>query len=164
MPALAGRTAIVSGGARGIGLAVVEALAQAGARVIGCDVSPDSKDVESDLRARGLAVQMVVADVSVPADMRGMVDDVGAVDILINNAGLVKATRPTDPWETAVADFDAVIGPNLRGAYLLGRAVIPAMAERGGGDIVNVATDHMHNCGWPVAVDHRDAPDCPWRG
>src|SRR5438270_9004059 len=125
MPALTGRTAIVSGGARGIGFAIVEALAEAGTRVIACDVSPDIDDVGADLRARGLAVQTVVADVSMPADIRRMVDDAGPVSILINNAGVVKATRPTDPWQTAVADFDAVIGPNLRGAYLLGRAVIP---------------------------------------
>src|SRR5438067_1499154 len=163
MSALIGRTAIVSGGARGIGLAITEALAIAGADVTACDVSADINDVGSDLRARGLAVQTVLADVSLPADVRRLVDHTGAVDVLVNNAGVVKASRPTDPWETAVADFDAVIGPNLRGAYLLGRAVIPGMVERRRGDIVNVATDHIHNCGWPVPADHTDAPDCQWR-
>ena len=160
---LIGRAAIVSGSARGIGLAITEALAGAGVNVTACDIRPEINDIGSELRARGLPVQTVVADVSSASEVRRMVDDVGPVDILINNAGAVEPTRPTDPWEKSVADFDVVVGANLRSAYLLGRAVIPGMVDRGGGDIVNVATDHIHNCGWPSPADHADAAGCPWR-
>jgi NAD(P)-dependent dehydrogenase (short-subunit alcohol dehydrogenase family) len=160
---LEGRTAIVTGGARGIGGAITEALAVAGARVTVCDLLDDVVSVAGRLRADGHRVEAIVADVSSPYDVRRLVDAAGPVDLLVNNAGVVRRTPPTDEWEKAVADFDAVIGPNLRGPYLVGRAVIPGMVARGGGDIVNLATDHIHTCGWPTSVDHADAPGCPWR-
>jgi NAD(P)-dependent dehydrogenase (short-subunit alcohol dehydrogenase family) len=143
------RTAIVTGGARGIGRAIADALIVAGARVTVCDLQAEPGDV--------------TADVSSPSDVRRLVDMAGPVDILINNAGIVRRTPPTDPWDKAVTDFDDIIGTNLRGAFLLGRAVIPGMVARGIGDIVNVATDHIHTCGWPTPVDHADAPGCPFR-
>lgn len=150
-------TALVTGAAGGLGRALVAALDRAGYRVVACDVSPAVDELASD------AVDAVVADITDPLDVRRVAMRAGTVDVLLNNAGVVRRTNPLDPWEQAVADFDAVIGPNLRGAYLMGRALIPGMVERGRGDILNVATDHQHNCGWPDPVDHDETSLCPSR-
>ena len=162
MGLLDGRTAIVTGGFEGIGRSITETLADAGAHVTTCDVRAEIVSVAAELRSRGQRVDAIVADVSSPSDVRRLVDGAGPVDLLVNNAGVVRRTPPMDAWEKAVLDFDEVIGPNLRGPYLVGRAVIPGMVALGGGDIVNVATDHIHTCGWPSPVDHAGAPRCPW--
>ncbi len=130
---LTGKVAIVSGAARGIGVAWVGALRGAGATVVGFDVRPGAD---------------LIADASDPDQVRGVVDRVvaehGGVDISVANAGRVRLTSPLDPWPDALADFDDQIGTNLKGVYLLGRAVAPVMVARGGGHIVNVSTDHVH--------------------
>jgi 3-oxoacyl-[acyl-carrier protein] reductase len=163
-----GRIAIVTGGAVGVGRSFATGLARAGARVTICDIRPDVEQTAADLQADGLDVNGIVADVSAPADVRrlvdGVVDRAGRIDILVNNAGVVRATEPTDSWEQALDDYEYVVGTNLRGVFLCGRAVAPVMVEHGGGDIVNVSTDHVHTCGWPDHVGHADAPTCPWAG
>jgi 3-oxoacyl-[acyl-carrier protein] reductase len=164
--AVQGSSAIVTGGAVGLGRSFAAALARAGARVTICDIRDDVEQTASQLRAAGLAVEGVIADVSKPEDVRRLVDGVVArestIDVLISNAGVVRATEPTDPWDQALDDYEAVIGTNLKGVYLAGRAVAPIMAEQGSGNIVNISTDHVHTCGWPDAVDHDDAHGCPW--
>jgi len=131
-PPLAGQIAVVSGAARGIGAAFVEALRGAGATVVGFDVREGSD---------------VVADAADATQVRRFVDDVvaahGTIDIAVANAGRIRLTSPLDEWSKAIADFDDQIGTNLRGTYLLGRAVAPVMAAGGGGHIVNVSTDHL---------------------
>jgi 3-oxoacyl-[acyl-carrier protein] reductase len=161
MSALAGRRAIVSGAAQGLGRAFFEALADAGAAVAVCDVDPAVERL-------GAARWSAVADVSDPAAVRAFADQaaerLGGIDIVVNNAGVVRQTSPAyDDFEKAVDDFDAVVSVNLRGAYLLGRAVIPHLI-RDGGDLINITTDHVHTCGYPEAIDHADAPDCRWAG
>lgn len=159
MSALAGRRAIVSGAAQGLGRAFAEALADAGAAVAVCDVDPEVERL-------GAARWSAVADVSDPAAVRAFVDQaaerLGGIDIVVNNAGVVRQTSPaSDDFDKAVEDYDAVVGVNLRGAYLLGRAAIPHLI-RDGGDLVNITTDHVHTCGYPEAIDHADAPHCRW--
>ena len=159
MSALAGRRAIVSGAAQGLGRAFAEALADAGAAVAVCDVDPEVERL-------GAARWSAVADVSDPAAVRAFVDQaaerLGGIDIVVNNAGVVRQTSPTqDDFDKAVEDYDAVVGVNLRGAYLLGRAAIPHLI-RDGGDLVNITTDHVHTCGYPEAIDHAHAADCRW--
>jgi 3-oxoacyl-[acyl-carrier protein] reductase len=156
---LTGRRAIVTGAAQGLGRAFTVALADAGAAVAVCDVDPLVADVEA-------AAWTTVADVSDAHAVRAFVDGaaerLGGIDIVVNNAGVVRRTLPvTDSWEKAVDDYDAVMGANFRGAYLVGRAAIPYLVA-GGGDIVNVTTDHVHTCGYPEAVNHADAPECRW--
>lgn len=159
MSALAGRRAIVSGAAQGLGRAFAEALADAGAAVAVCDVDPEVERL-------GAARWSAVADVSDPAAVRAFVDQaaerLGGIDIVVNNAGVVRQTSPaSDDFDKAVEDYDAVVGVNLRGAYLLGRAAIPHLI-RDGGDLVNITTDHVHTCGYPEAIGHADAPHCRW--
>jgi 3-oxoacyl-[acyl-carrier protein] reductase len=159
MSSLSGRRAVVTGAAHGLGRAFTAGLAEAGAAVAACDVDPAVGEVEA-------ATWTAVADVSDPTAVRAFVDGaaerLGGLDIVVNNAGIVRRTRPlTDSWEKTVDDYDAVMAANLRGAYLVGRAAIRHLVARGG-DIVNVTTDHVHTCGYPEAVDHVDAPGCRW--
>jgi 3-oxoacyl-[acyl-carrier protein] reductase len=159
MSALAGRRAIVSGAAQGLGRAFVEALADVGSAVAACDVDPEVERLDA---ARWSAV----ADVSDPAAVRAFVDQaaehLGGIDIVVNNAGVVRQTSPADDdFNKAVEDYDAVVGVNLRGTYLLGRAAIPHLI-RDGGDLVNITTDHVHTCGYPEAIDHAEAAGCRW--
>jgi len=158
---LAGRRAIVTGAAQGLGRAFATAFADAGATVAACDRRPEVEE----LAASGWAA---VADVADPDAVRAFVDEaarrMGGVDIVVNNAGVVRRTSPVeDPWDRAVADFDAVVGVNFRGAYLVGRAAMPHLVRRGG-DILNITSDHIRTCGYPEADDHVDAAGCRWAG
>lgn len=129
---LAGKVAVVTGGARGLGASFATAMRADAATVVTCDVRDGADET---------------IDVSHAHQVRQFVDGVrhahGRIDVAVANAGVVRITSPVDPWDKAIADFDAVVGSNLRGVYLLGRAVAPLMVEQGGGDIVIVATDHI---------------------
>jgi len=164
---LSGRHAIVTGAGRGLGLAFAEALAAAGSAVAVCDIDPAVTERAVALKEHGVVVWACQADVSQPGDVRRFVDgaaeQLGGIDIVVNNAGAVVATSPADdPWDKAVSDYELLVGTNFKGEYLVGRAAIPYLVRHGGGDIVNITTDHIHTCGYPVALDHADAPDCPW--
>jgi len=163
---LDGRSALVTGAAQGLGAAFAAALADEGARVVCCDVR------ESVLEsAAGLGI---VADVGRPEDVRRVLDtanaSVGTIDLLVNNAGSFRPTHPRDPWDQALADFEAIVGTNLRGAFLVGRAVAAALIEAGrGGDIVNVSTDHVlpppgRETGGGASMDLYDASKWGLRG
>lgn len=161
---LKGQTAIVTGGAVGLGRAFAADLARAGAEVTICDIREDVRQAAASLSTGGTSVEGVLADVSQPADVQRVVDGVisrsGRIDILINNAGVLRLTDARDPLDKSIDDFDYQIRTNLKGVFLFGRAVAPQMVKQGGGHIVNIATDHMHNCGWPDQVSHADAPGC----
>lgn len=158
---------LITGGAVGLGRSFAEELGRSGAVVTICDIRDDVDQTAADLRAQGLDVHAVQADVSQSADVQRVVDDVaersGRIDVLVNNAGTIRVTDPLDPWDKALDDFHHVIATNLMGVYMFGRAVAPIMVENGGGNIVNVATDHIHTCGWPDAVDHGESQGCPWK-
>jgi len=160
---LTGRRAIVTGAAQGIGKAFAFALAAAGAKVAACD----RRESVHTLTRRHPAMVTRVADIARADQVRAFVDAaahaLGGVDLLVSNAGNVRTTQPTtDSWEQALADFEEVAGTNYRGTYLVGRAAIPHIVAAGGGDIVNITTDHIHTCGYPEPHDHTDAPDCPY--
>jgi NAD(P)-dependent dehydrogenase (short-subunit alcohol dehydrogenase family) len=163
---LTGRRAIITGAARGLGRAYAIALAEAGAGVAICDVDPLVEEVTPDVSRHGVRAWARVADISRADDVRAFVDlaaeELGGLDIVVNNAAVMLSTAPaTDPWDQAIEDYRAVVDVNLRGTYLVGRAAIPYLVKRGG-DLVNVTTDHIHTCGYPIAVDHADAPACSW--
>ena len=146
---LAGKVAVVTGGAVGIGRACVEALAGGGASVVTCDVRPLVEEVmAANATARGGGeVTGVIADISEPGDVYTTVglatERFGGVDILVNNAAVWADHTVRDPRAKALQEYEAIMGTNLRGSFLFGRAVMPGMIERGGGDIVNMSTYYV---------------------
>ncbi len=149
MGILDGKVAVVTGGAAGIGKGFALAFAEEGADVAICDIQPKVEGVAAEIAAAtGRRVRSWVADVSNPADVRRFVDGaaytLGGIDILINNAGVWRPTNPLeDTWEKAIADWDLIVNTNLKGIFLVGRRCIPHIVARGGGHIINIATDHI---------------------
>ena len=143
-----GKVALVTGAAAGLGRGYAEALAGAGYHLSLCDIRPEIEEIAADLRRHGVEAVGYVADVSVARDVRRVVDDTlarhGRIDVLISNAGIWRGSHAKDELAKSLADYDALIGTNLKGVFMFGRAVIPAMIAAGGGHIINIATDHVH--------------------
>jgi 3-oxoacyl-[acyl-carrier protein] reductase len=134
----AGKNAIVTGAATGIGAATARLLAERGARVLAVGLQPDRLDETVAGIEGALACH---ADVSDPEQIEAVAaraqQELGGADILVNNA----AIYPIGPWHEAdAAQWDAVFATNVRGYFLLARAVRPQMLAAGGGAIVNVAS------------------------
>jgi 3-oxoacyl-[acyl-carrier protein] reductase len=139
---VAGKTAIVTGAGTGIGRATAILLAERGARVVAAGLQPErlGETVAAITDAGGEAVA-VDADLSDPQAIEAVAaqaqERFGGADVLVNNA----AVYPIGPWhEMDAAGWDAVFATNIRGYFLLARAVRPQMLARGGGAIVNVAS------------------------
>lgn len=147
---IAGRTAIITGGARGIGAATARRLVQEGAKVLIADLDGASASEQAEaIRVEGGVAESVVVDVSDGASVEAMVsyasEKLGPVDILVNNAGFVIDKNITKMSDT---DWDRVINVVLRGAFLCSRAVIPQMADSGWGRIINMSSRaHLGNPG-----------------
>ena len=166
MDAQQSKVAMITGAVYGIGNAFAHALAREGYDISICDIRPEVEAIAKDMEALyGHRVLGLEADVSKSDDVRSVVDQTmaafGRIDVLVSNVGIWKATSPTDPWDQALADWDDLINTNLKSAFMFGRAVIPHMIAQGVGNIINVASDHIHNCG-TARVSHEDAPDCPF--
>jgi 2-dehydro-3-deoxy-L-rhamnonate dehydrogenase (NAD+) len=136
------RVALVTGGTRGIGLAIARRLSDEGARVAILARDPEQlarvdPQIRSDHPPLGLR-----ADVTDPAQVREAVATVlerwGRIDILVNNAGTVGRTAPT--WELSDADWLGTLAVNLNGAFYCLRAVLPVMRAQRYGRVVNVAS------------------------
>lgn len=150
--ALEGKTALVTGGGRGLGAALCEALAAAGAHVIVADIRPATAEAMArNLAAAGhsaVPLYLDVADEStVEQAVATAVERFGALDIVINNAG-VDHTLPVD--ELSIAQWDQVISTNLRGPFLLCKAALDHMKPRRAGHIVNIASTAARRA-WPNA-------------
>jgi 3-oxoacyl-[acyl-carrier protein] reductase len=139
MALLSGRTAIVTGGADGIGRATALLFAREGARVFVGDFHPLA---ENALRFDELCISQRRCDVRVEADVRQLIDAAvqatGRLDILVNNAGIGMVKQITDVTE---AEWDACLDTNLKGAFLGCKHAIPHMQRGGGGSIVNTASN-----------------------
>ena len=132
---VAGRTALVTGAASGIGLAVAQHVAAEGARVLVSDLPGEPLDrTAAELGAAALA-----ADLSEPAQVAELLARAGAVDILVNNAGLQHVSPLEDFPEEAWSRLIAVM---LTAPFLLTRGVLPGMYEAGWGRVVNIASVH----------------------
>jgi NAD(P)-dependent dehydrogenase (short-subunit alcohol dehydrogenase family) len=137
MDRLAGKSAIVTGGASGIGLATVKRFLREGAKVLMVDV--EAARVRREAEAIGhAALTWFAADVSdesqTAAYVRAALDRLGGVDILVANAGILGPIAPIS--ELSVEDFDRVYAVNVRGAFLALKHVIPHMRERRRGSII----------------------------
>jgi NAD(P)-dependent dehydrogenase (short-subunit alcohol dehydrogenase family) len=151
---VSGRGAIVTGAASGIGRAIAIRLAADGFDVVCADVRTDpiagGDPTESVIAAAGGSALHADADVSLPEDCERLVaiavDRAGRLDVLVNNAAI--AGRHSKPLvETEVADFDAVMAVNLRGAFVLSRAAVRQMLRQPlrdevRGRIVNITSQH----------------------
>ncbi len=139
---LDGKTAIVTGGGRGLGRYMAEALADAGANVVLCSRKKESlEEVKGEIEARGGHALALACDVTDPDDVQGVVSEAenafGGVDVLVNNSG---ATWGAPPAEMPIEKFDQVMAVNVRGTFLMAQAVGRRMIERGGGGaIVNIS-------------------------
>ncbi len=140
--ALAGRRAIVTGGASGIGRAIVLALAAEGCRVAIADRAGPERMEEVAAAASGGRAFPVGVDVADEAQVLAMFDAalprLGGLDILVNNAGIL-LDKPL--LDTTAEEFDRLIAVNLRGVFLVGREAIRAMSRQGGGRVINVASE-----------------------
>jgi NAD(P)-dependent dehydrogenase (short-subunit alcohol dehydrogenase family) len=130
---LEGRSAIVTGGARGIGAATARMFGRAGARVVVLDLAPPASPGAGP---PGLTVDVTSESAVNEACLRAA-DALGGIDILVNSAGRV-ARRPA--VELPVEEWQAVLDVNLTATFLCSRAAHPHMKQRGGGAIVNVAS------------------------
>lgn len=140
---LTGRTAIVTGGARGIGRGIAHRLAEAGANLVIADIDPEAGAVAAkELGDLGRSAICVTTDVSAEPAVTAMVDQAvttfGSVDVLVNNAGLCSNTATLS---MTAHDFDQVVAVNLRSVFLCARAVADRMISTGrGGRIVNITS------------------------
>jgi NAD(P)-dependent dehydrogenase (short-subunit alcohol dehydrogenase family) len=163
---LKGKNAIVTGAAVGLGNQYARSLAAQGVNVAVCDIREEIGEVAEELAKLGVKSGGWQGDVSDPAFVRTVVDEAkakfGTIDILVSNAGVFGVSVADDDLDKSISDYDSIIGTNLKGEYLFGRAVIPIMIEQGtGGDIVNIATDHMVTCGTPYYRCPK-LESCPW--
>ncbi|MEU4619586.1 SDR family oxidoreductase [Actinoplanes sp. NPDC023801] len=139
---LSGRTALVTGARRGIGLAMAEALAVAGADVVGVSarLEPDGSEVERRVRGAGRRFTGFRADLADRAAVRRLAHDVlalGPIDILVNNAGTIIRTPAADHTDDM---WDRVIEVNLSGQFVLSREIGRTMTARGHGKIIFTAS------------------------
>ena len=130
MAALAGKVAIVTGGAQGIGAAIARGLEEAGATVVVADLDPS----EGQIRA----------DVSSEEDVARMVEETlarhGRIDVLVNNAGLYASLEMRPFTEIPLDEWNRVMEINVASMFLTSRAVVPVMREQGSGKIVNISS------------------------
>ena len=139
---LKGRRAVVTGSNSGIGLAIAEALAAAGADVVLNSFTDSPEDhalAESLAQKHGVSARYIRADMSKPAECRALIEAAGGCDILVNNAGIQHVARieefPTDKW-------DAIIAINLNSAFHTSAAALPGMYAKGWGRVINIASAH----------------------
>ncbi|GLR65472.1 short-chain dehydrogenase [Acidocella aquatica] len=143
MGRLEGKTAIVTGGARGLGGAAVDALAAEGAVVVIADMLDEAGAARAaKLNAEGRKAEYVHLDVRDTANWAALVSGVvarhGRLDILVNNAGI---NAPVTIEDATAEQFRAILEVNLIGPFLGMKAVIPAMRASGGGSIINMASN-----------------------
>ena len=140
---LTGRFALVTGGSRGLGLQIAEALGEAGAKImLTSRKAADLEEAAAHLQARGIDARWVAADASDPAQVQKVVDETmqrfGRIDILVNNAG---ATWGAPAEDYPLEAWDKVMNLNIRSIFLFSQAVAKAsMLPNGGGRIINIAS------------------------
>jgi len=156
---LSGKTAIVTGGAQGIGYGIVYRLAEAGANVVIANRTKEEADrVVNELAAKGWKVKAVRTDVSIESDVKNTVEETiktyGSIDILVNNAGIFPSIPVS---QMTLDDFEKVLAINLKGVFLCTKYVSEQMIKQGkGGKIINITSiDALHPSS--IGLAHYDA-------
>lgn len=139
---LEGKVALVTGAAYGIGFAIAEAYAQAGAKIaFNCRSQHHMDQALADYKAKGIDAKGYICDVTKEDEVKQMVADIekelGTIDILVNNAGIIKRIPMT---EMSVEDFRQVVDIDLNAPFIVSKAVIPGMIKKGHGKIINVCS------------------------
>ena len=139
---LEGKVALVTGAAYGIGFAIAESYAEAGAKIaFNCRSKEHLETALNNYKAKGIDAKGYICDVTNEAQVADMVADIekelGSVDILVNNAGIIKRIPMT---EMSVEDFRQVIDIDLNAAFIVSKAVLPKMVEKRSGKIINVCS------------------------
>ncbi len=141
----AGRVALVTGGALGIGRGIARQFASAGALVAVADIQRGpAESLVSELAGSGVRATAVIGDVATTADAARMVAEtverLGRLDILVNNAGIAPPESMFRIEDTPEEVWDRIIGVNLKGAFLMAKYSLPHIRAAGGGVVVNIAS------------------------
>ena len=139
---LKGKTALVTGGTHGLGMAIATGLGEAGARLIINSKSPDKLETAREYYvSRGIEVATYELDVTDEKAVKALVPvmekEVGPIDILVNNAGIIKRIPIL---EMEVEDYKEVLDVDLAGPFIMSKAIVPGMIQRGGGKIINLCS------------------------
>ena len=139
---LEGKVALVTGAAYGIGFAIAEAYANAGAKIaFNCRSQHHMDQALADYKAKGIDAKGYICDVTKEDEVKQMVADIekelGTIDILVNNAGIIKRIPMT---EMSVDEFRQVVDIDLNAPFIVSKAVIPGMIKKGHGKIINVCS------------------------
>ena len=139
---LEGKVALVTGAAYGIGFAIAEAYAAAGAKIaFNCRGREHMDKALADYKAKGIEARGYICDVTDEAQVENMVADIekelGTIDILVNNAGIIKRIPMT---EMKAEEFRQVIDIDLNAPFIVSKAVIPGMIRKGHGKIINICS------------------------
>lgn len=145
MSTFEGQTVIITGGANGIGSATALAFAREGARVTIADIDQDAGlSLTSEIDSINGESIFVEADVSLVSDCRRVIDETvstyGGVDVLFNNVGIQPPDSYVNVEHTTEEMWDAILGVNLKSAFLMSKYTIPKIRNRGGGVIINTAS------------------------
>jgi 3-oxoacyl-[acyl-carrier protein] reductase len=149
---LKNQVTLVTGGGRGIGRAIAQALASAGAQVVvTARTGPELEETRHLIERAGGACLCRTMDVADEAQVMGVISEVetrlGRIDVLVNNAGISGAKGM--PWEVSTGDWWRTLEVNLRGPFVASKAVIPGMIARGVGRIIMVSSNMAF---WPFPV------------
>ncbi|MGD0897792.1 MAG: glucose 1-dehydrogenase [Thermoguttaceae bacterium] len=148
---ISGRVALVTGGRRGLGLAMSEGLAAAGVKVAVAAASAECEQLSRRIAERGGELAYFQADLGERSQRAGLVDKVvdrfGRLDILVNNAGIQHRQPAVD---FALDKWDQILGLMLTGAFELSQQAARVMAKQGGGKIINIASVCGFQGGWTI--------------
>ena len=139
---LEGKVALVTGAAYGIGFAIAEAFAEAGAKIaFNCRSQEHLDKALAAYDAKGIAARAFICDVTDEEQVKVMVEriseELGVIDILVNNAGIIKRIPMT---EMSAEEFRQVVDIDLNAPFIVSKAVIPGMIAKGGGKIINICS------------------------
>jgi 3-oxoacyl-[acyl-carrier protein] reductase len=143
---LDGKTAIVTGGARGLGKAFCLTMAEEGANIVIADILlKEAEQTAAEIRAKGSSAIWLKVDVTSEKDTLHMAEETvkqfGRIDILMNNAAMLYGITRKPFIEVPIAEWDKLMTVNLKGPFLCSRAVFPQMQKQGKGKIINIASE-----------------------